>query len=283
MNKAHPECGHGHDGLRRCVWARARPWWGVVVIGLICLALVAPGHTSTERAAQAPTGQISGEGRRISLNFQDIEVRALLQLIADFSQFNIISSDAVRGRITVRMRDLPWEQALQTILQTRDLTMVQQGTVIWVATREELATRQRYALEERMAIERLEPLVTRSFQLHYARAQEVVAQLTGVAHLQSLALAGGVPGHLTVRLLLQPGARPGKAGSPHRIIGKESKTPPMAAPVRQAVRQPPLRAALLRRQAPRALRVHTAAATVRRACRTCRGAVSVRAAPQHAF
>lgn len=191
MNKAHPECGHGHDGLRRCVWARARPWWGVVVIGLICLALVAPGHTSTERAAQAPTGQISGEGRRISLNFQDIEVRALLQLIADFSQFNIISSDAVRGRITVRMRDLPWEQALQTILQTRDLTMVQQGTVIWVATREELATRQRYALEERMAIERLEPLVTRSFQLHYARAQEVVAQLTGVAHLQSLALAGG--------------------------------------------------------------------------------------------
>ena len=80
-----------------------------------------------ETPSRPPAGQISGEGRRISLNFQDIEVRALLQLIADFSQFNIVSSDAVRGKITVRMRDMPWEQALDAILQTKGLAMVQRG------------------------------------------------------------------------------------------------------------------------------------------------------------
>jgi len=154
-----------------------------------------------ETPSRPPAGQISGEGRRISLNFQDIEVRALLQLIADFSQFNIVSSDAVRGKITVRMRDMPWEQALDAILQTKGLAMVQRGPLIWVATRDELAARQRHEMEDRMAIERLEPLVTRSFQLNYARAQDIVAQLTGAAHLQGLAHgphaypgAGFVPG-----------------------------------------------------------------------------------------
>ena len=134
-------------------------------------------------------GPITSEGRRISLNFQDIEVRALLQLLADFSQFNIVSSDAVRGKITVRLRDIPWEQALDAILQAKGLAMVQRGPLIWVATRDELAARQRDELEDRMAIERLEPLVTRAFQLNYARAQDIVAQLTGLAHLQGLAQA----------------------------------------------------------------------------------------------
>lgn len=168
-------------------------------IGVVAGSGAARADTRGGAAADArpPAGQISGEGRRISLNFQDIEVRALLQLIADFSQFNIVSSDAVRGKITVRMRDIPWEQALDAILQTKGLAMVQRGPLIWVATRDELAARQRHEMEDRMAIERLEPLVTRAFQLNYARAQDIVVQLTGQAQLPGYPAAGFVPGYGT--------------------------------------------------------------------------------------
>jgi type IV pilus assembly protein PilQ len=118
-------------------------------------------------------------GKKISLNFQNIDVRALLQVIADFSKFNIISSDAVAGSVTLRLQEVPWDQALDIILQAKSLAMRKTGNVLWVAPREEIGVREKLDLEAAAALQGLEPLRTQSFQLNYAKAAEVAAQITG--------------------------------------------------------------------------------------------------------
>lgn len=118
-------------------------------------------------------------GKKISLNFQNIDVRALLQVIADFSKFNIISSDAVAGSVTLRLQEVPWDQALDIILQAKSLAMRKTGNVLWVAPREEIGAREKLDLEAAAALQGLEPLRTQSFQLNYAKAAEVAAQITG--------------------------------------------------------------------------------------------------------
>lgn len=117
-------------------------------------------------------------GERMSLNVQNVEVRELLHVIADFTKFNIIASDAVSGTLTLRLQDVPWDQALDIILQARNLGMRRSGTVLWVAPREELLAKERADLEAQAAIRALEPLVTRAFQLNYSKASEIAAQLT---------------------------------------------------------------------------------------------------------
>ena len=116
-------------------------------------------------------------GQPISLNFQLIEVRTLLQLLADFSGFNIIVSDGVTGTTSLRVRELPWDQVLDIIVQPRGLVMQRKGPVIWVSTRAEQATRQRQDLEGQQALQTVEPLLTESFRLKYARADELARQL----------------------------------------------------------------------------------------------------------
>jgi type IV pilus assembly protein PilQ len=116
-------------------------------------------------------------GQPISLNFQLVEVRTLLQLLADFSGFNIIVSDGVAGTTSLRVRELPWDQVLDIIVQTRGLVMQRKGPVIWVSTRAEQATRQRQDLEGQQALQTVEPLLTESFRLKYARADELARQL----------------------------------------------------------------------------------------------------------
>ena len=118
-----------------------------------------------------PRGQYGGE--RLSLNFQNIDVRAVLQVIADFTDFNIITSDSVSGNLTLRLKDVPWDQALDIILQSKGLDMRKNGNVIWIAPSDELAAREKLQLEALAQIGDLEPLQTESFQINYHRAKEI--------------------------------------------------------------------------------------------------------------
>jgi type IV pilus assembly protein PilQ len=132
----------------------------------------------TAEPVKTPVAPPAGyQGQPISLNFQSVEVRTLLQLLADFSGFNIMVSDGVSGQTSLRVRDLPWDQVLEIIVQTRGLVMRREGPVIWVSTRAEQSARQRQDLEGQQALQTVEPLLTESFRLKYARADELGRQL----------------------------------------------------------------------------------------------------------
>jgi type IV pilus assembly protein PilQ len=124
-----------------------------------------------DAARGAPRGRYTGE--KLSLNFQNVEVRAVLNVIADFTDLNIITSDTVTGNITLRLKDVPWDQALDIILQTRGLDSRRSGNVIWIAPRDELATREKLALEAQQQINDLEQTRTESFQMNYQKAIDV--------------------------------------------------------------------------------------------------------------
>ena len=116
-------------------------------------------------------------GEKLSLNFQNIDIRALLQVIADFTNFNIIVSDTVQGNLTLRLKDVPWDQALDIILQAKSLGMKRNGNVIQIAPKEELAAKEAADLKAQQEISTLEPLRTESFQLNYAKAAAIADQL----------------------------------------------------------------------------------------------------------
>lgn len=116
---------------------------------------------------------------KLSLNFQNVDVRALLQIFADFAGINIVASDSVNGAVSVRLKEVPWQQALHIILQARKLEMRQHGDVLWIAPRVELLASEKIELEQRAQIAALEPLHTEVFQLNYQNA-ETVRKLFGV-------------------------------------------------------------------------------------------------------
>jgi type IV pilus assembly protein PilQ len=120
-------------------------------------------------------------GEKLSLNFQNVEVRAVLNVIADFTDLNIITSDTVTGNITLRLKDVPWDQALEIILQTRGLDSRRAGNVIWIAPRDELATREKLALEAAQQINDLEQTRTEAFQMNYQKAVDVQKLLSDAA------------------------------------------------------------------------------------------------------
>ncbi len=113
------------------------------------------------------------QGERLSLNFQNVDVRSLLQVIADFTNLNIITSDSVGGTITLRLKDVPWDQALDIILQSKGLDMRKNGNVLLVAPRDEIATKEKLELEARNQIQELEPLRSEAFVVNYQKADEV--------------------------------------------------------------------------------------------------------------
>jgi type IV pilus assembly protein PilQ len=117
-------------------------------------------------------------GDKLSLNFQNVDVRSVLQVIADFTGLNIITSDSVHGNLTLRLKDVPWDQALDIILQAKGLDMRKNGNVIWIAPRDELATKEKLKLEAQQQIAELEPLHTESFQLNYQKADVFQKMLT---------------------------------------------------------------------------------------------------------
>jgi type IV pilus assembly protein PilQ len=134
---------------------------------------VKPLVIDTSRGAR---GRYTGE--KLSLNFQNVEVRAVLNVIADFTDLNMVTSDSVGGNITLRLKDVPWDQALEIILQTRGLDQRRSGNVIWIAPRDELATREKLALESANQITELEQTRTESFQLNYTKAIDVQKMLS---------------------------------------------------------------------------------------------------------
>ncbi|EGV29023.1 Secretin/TonB short domain protein [Thiorhodococcus drewsii AZ1] len=119
------------------------------------------------------------EGDRLSLNFQDIEVRAVLQVLADFTDLNLVASDTVQGNITLRLKNVPWDQALDIILKTKGLDMRRNGNVIMVAPTQELAEQERLALESEKSFEELAPLRTEFIQINYAKASDIAQFIRG--------------------------------------------------------------------------------------------------------
>jgi len=117
------------------------------------------------------------EGQKLSLNFQDIEVRSVLQPLADFTGLNMVVSDTVGGNITLRLKDVPWDQALDIILTTKGLTSRRYGNVIMVAPIEEVAARERLELEAEKQLEELAPLVSELIQVNYATAADLASLL----------------------------------------------------------------------------------------------------------
>jgi type IV pilus assembly protein PilQ len=127
------------------------------------------------------------KGEKLSLNFQNIEVRAVLQVIADFTGLNIITSDTVQGSLTLRLKDVPWDQALDIILQTKGLDMRKNGNIVLIAPREELAIKEKQQLEAQAQISDLEPMQTELFQLNYAKAADIL-------NIVTVSKAGGTGG-----------------------------------------------------------------------------------------
>ena len=148
---------------------------------------VKPVQVDPSKLVQGSRAGFSGE--KLSLNFQNVEVRSVLNVIADFTDLNIITSDTVGGNLTLRLKDVPWDQALDLILQTRGLDMRKNGNIIWIAPRDELATKEKLNLESQQQIGELEPLRTESFQLNYAKAADV-AKLVSDANQRILSKRG---------------------------------------------------------------------------------------------
>ena len=149
---------------------------------------VQSGDTLIVEVAQLTKAELEAEradefgytGERLSLNFQQISVRAALQVIADFTGLNFVTSDAISGDLSLRLKDVPWDQALDVILQTKGLAMRQRGNVVWVAPAEEIADKERQALEAQQEVGELAPLVSEFIQINYARAADIADLLKSV-------------------------------------------------------------------------------------------------------
>ncbi|MFO1338635.1 MAG: type IV pilus secretin PilQ [Burkholderiaceae bacterium] len=145
-------------------------------------------------------------GEKLSLNFQNIEVRALLQVIADFTNFNVVTSDTVTGNVTLRLKDVPWDHALDIILQAKGLGMRKSGNVLWIAPKDELAAKEQVDLEAKKKVAEIEPVRTQSFQLNYTKAADIaralLGQLVGAdGKAISVSGSGGAGGTNNVRIL----------------------------------------------------------------------------------
>jgi type IV pilus assembly protein PilQ len=113
------------------------------------------------------------KGDKLSLNFQNIDIRSLLQVFADFTNLNIITSDTVQGSITLRLKDVPWDQALDIVMQAKNLDSRKNGNVVLIAPREELAAKEKLELERQSQLTTLEPVKSEVFQLQYQRAEDI--------------------------------------------------------------------------------------------------------------
>ena len=135
--------------------------------------------TTKEQQELRRREQLGYTGERLSLNFQDIEVRSVLQLIADFTGTNIVVSDTVSGNLTLRLQNVPWDQALDIVLKTKGLAMRKNNDVILVAPSEEIAAREKLELESQKQIEELAPLYSEYIQVNYAKASDLAGLLRG--------------------------------------------------------------------------------------------------------
>lgn len=169
---------------------------GKVLRVLLGSAVNAAAATASPPVKEPVTARVAEHRRHhgskaISMNFQDIPVRTALQLIADFNGFNLVTTDSVQGSLTLRLEQVPWEQALDTILQVRGLDKRINGNILLVAPAAELALQEQKKLESRQAREVLAPLETEFLQVNYARAADVVALLSN-EHTRLLSERGAI-------------------------------------------------------------------------------------------
>ncbi|MBI4756927.1 MAG: type IV pilus secretin PilQ [Betaproteobacteria bacterium] len=186
---------------------------------------VKPVIENPNKLVQGSRGGFRGE--KLSLNFQDVDVRAVLQVIADFTNFNIITSDTVAGKLTLRLKDVPWDQALDIILQAKGLDMRKNGNVIWIAPRDELTAKEKLDLESRQQITDLEPTRTESFQLNYQRAEAVQKLITDKAQPMLSKRGSAVVDARTNKLFVQDA--PSRLEDVRRLIAE------IDVPVRQVL------------------------------------------------
>ncbi len=143
-------------------------------------------------AAKAGAEKVKYQGKPISLNFQDVSIRTVLQLIADFNNFNLVTTDSVGGNITLRLDGVPWEQALDTVLKVKGLDKRLDGNILLVAPAKEIAEREKQTLERKNAVADLAPLVTEYIQINYAKAGEIAALLSDNKSTRLLSDRGAV-------------------------------------------------------------------------------------------
>ncbi len=135
-----------------------------------------------EEADKRKTDRFAYSGEKLSLNFQDIDVRSVLQLIADFTDLNLVASDTVSGNITLRLQNVPWDQALDLVLKTKGLDKRQVGNVLLVAPADEIAARERQELESQRQIAELAPLRREVVQVNYAKAADIARLFQSVTN-----------------------------------------------------------------------------------------------------
>ena len=158
---------------------------------------IKPQSVDAKKAAQKDTFT----GEKLSLNFQSIDVRQVLQVIADFTNFNVVTSDSVAGTVTLRVQNVPWDQILDIIMRSKGLAMRKNGNVLWVAPKEEIAAKEKLEFESQINNEKIEPLRTQSFQLNYAKAVDVAPQLMAAG-----GGSGSTPGASSARILSDRGS-----------------------------------------------------------------------------
>ena len=166
-----------NDPLWRCshpVRQLSALWSALLLLAATVDALAQP-HLQPQSFTQASPYT----GAPMSMNFQNIEARVALQIVADFTGLNIVTSDSVTGALTLRLHQVPWDQVLDIMAQAKGLSIRRQGNVVWVAPRAEVAAREKLEYESRLAAQNLEPLQTQGFLLNYAKASEVLTQLQG--------------------------------------------------------------------------------------------------------
>ncbi len=133
-----------------------------------------------EKPDEKKVDEFGYSGEKLSLNFQNIEARAALQVLADFTGLNFVVSDTVRGSLTLRLKDVPWDQALDLILDSKNLAMRRKGNVITVAPAPEVAAKEKANLEATKAVVELEPLITELIQINYAKAEDIATLLKSI-------------------------------------------------------------------------------------------------------
>ncbi len=151
-----------------------------------------------EEVEQRKSDRFTYSGEKLSLNFQDIDVRSVLQLIADFTDLNLVASDTVQGSITLRLQNVPWDQALDLVLKTKGLDKRQIGNVLLVAPADEIAARERQELESQKQIAELAPLRRDLIQVNYAKASDIAKLFQSVTSSEAGAASTPERGSITV-------------------------------------------------------------------------------------
>lgn len=194
---------------------------------LVCVWALVVAQVTAYAQEPNPNAAPVYSGQPLSMNFQNIEVRTALQILADFTGFNIVTSDSVTGSLTLRLHQVPWDQVLDIIAQAKGLSQRRQGRVIWVAPRAEVAARDKLMFESQLALQNLEPLQTRSFVLNYAKAVDVVSQIQGISGMPAV-LPAATWGNPSMSTGLAPGlmnpATGGRILSPRGSVMAEPRT-----------------------------------------------------------